>query len=107
MRRIRAAQERIYWKMIDKIKYLCKNKLRWKMIQLYTERLIIRDHVLEDLTEHHELLSDEKSMRYLPDIQTKNLNESKENIIKSIEEANSEDRKLYFLEWKIEIQKNI
>jgi ribosomal-protein-alanine N-acetyltransferase len=96
MRRIRAAQERIYWKIIDKIKYLCKNKSRWEMIQLYTERLIIRDHVLEDLTEHHELLSDEKSMRYLPDIQTKNLNGSKENLLKSIEESDSKDRKLYF-----------
>jgi ribosomal-protein-alanine N-acetyltransferase len=66
------------------------------MIQLYTERLIIRDHVLDDLTGHHELLSDEKSMRYLPDIKTKNLNESRENLIKSIDGANSEDRKLYF-----------
>ena len=66
------------------------------MIQLYTERLIIRDHFLNDLPEHHELLSDEKSMKYLPDIQTKNIEESKANLIKSIEEANSKHRKLYF-----------
>jgi ribosomal-protein-alanine N-acetyltransferase len=66
------------------------------MVQLFTERLIIRDHVLDDLMEYHELLSDEKSMRYLPDIKTRNLNESGESLIKSIEEANSEDRKLYF-----------
>jgi ribosomal-protein-alanine N-acetyltransferase len=87
---------KIHWRIIKKIKYLCKNKLRWKMVQLYTERLIIRDHVLDDLTEHHELLSDEKSMRYLPEIKTKNLNESKANLLKSIEEAGSKDRKLYF-----------
>ena len=66
------------------------------MIQLYTERLIIRDHIIDDLIEHHELLSDEKSMRYLPDIKTKNIEDSKENLIKSVEEANSKNRKLYF-----------
>jgi ribosomal-protein-alanine N-acetyltransferase len=66
------------------------------MIQLYTERLRIRDHFLGDLTEHHELLSDEISMRYLPDIRTKDIEESKENLIKSIEESNSKNRKLYF-----------
>jgi ribosomal-protein-alanine N-acetyltransferase len=46
--------------------------------------------------EHHELLSDEKSMRYLPNIKTENLNESRKNLVKSIEEADSKDRKLYF-----------
>jgi ribosomal-protein-alanine N-acetyltransferase len=66
------------------------------MIQLYTKRLIIRDHVLDDLPEHHKLLSDEISMRYLQDIKTKNIEESKKNLIKSIEEANSKNRKLYF-----------
>jgi ribosomal-protein-alanine N-acetyltransferase len=66
------------------------------MIQLYTERLITRDHILGDLPEHHKLLSDEISMRYLPDIKTKNMEESKENLVKSIEEANSKNRKLYF-----------
>jgi ribosomal-protein-alanine N-acetyltransferase len=66
------------------------------MIQLYTERLIIRDHILSDLTEHHELLSDEISMKYLPEIKTKNIKESKVNLIKSIEEINLKNRKLYF-----------
>jgi ribosomal-protein-alanine N-acetyltransferase len=81
---------------MTKIEYSCKYKFELKMVQLYTERLIIRDHVLNDLMEHHELLSDEKSMRYLPEIKTKNLSESRKNLIKSIEAANSEDRKLYF-----------
>jgi ribosomal-protein-alanine N-acetyltransferase len=66
------------------------------MIQLYTKRLTIRDHILDDLPGHHKLLSDEISMRYLPDIKTKNMEESKENLIKSIEEVNSKNRKLYF-----------
>jgi ribosomal-protein-alanine N-acetyltransferase len=66
------------------------------MIQIYTERLIIRDHVLNDLAEHHELLSNEIAMRYLPDIKTKNREESKENLIKSIEESKLKNRKFYF-----------
>jgi ribosomal-protein-alanine N-acetyltransferase len=65
-------------------------------MQFYTERLIIRDHVLDDLTELHELLSDEKSMRYLPEIKTKDLNESRENLINSVAEAGSKERKLFF-----------
>jgi ribosomal-protein-alanine N-acetyltransferase len=66
------------------------------MVELYTERLLIRDHVLDDLMTHHELLSDALSMRYLPEIKTKNLEESRENLLKSIEEINSEKRTCYF-----------
>jgi ribosomal-protein-alanine N-acetyltransferase len=65
-------------------------------IRLYSERLLIRDHVLDDLPEHHGLLSDEAAMRYLPEIKTKNMEESRENLIKSIEESNSKNRRLYF-----------
>jgi ribosomal-protein-alanine N-acetyltransferase len=65
-------------------------------MQFYTERLVIRDHVLDDLTELHELLSDEKSMKYLPEIKTKNLNESRENLVNSVTEAGAKERKLFF-----------
>jgi ribosomal-protein-alanine N-acetyltransferase len=65
-------------------------------IFLITERLIIRDHCIEDLIEHHELFSDEISMRYLPDIKTQTLEESKNNLLKTINEIKSENRKLYF-----------
>ncbi|GHU21736.1 N-acetyltransferase [Spirochaetia bacterium] len=66
------------------------------MIKLYTKRLIIRDHIFEDLLTHHELLSDNISMKYLPDIKTKNIKESEDNLLKAIEETKLEDRKLYF-----------
>jgi ribosomal-protein-alanine N-acetyltransferase len=36
-------------------------------------------------------------MRYLPDIRTKDIEESRKNLITSIEEANSSNRRLYFL----------
>jgi ribosomal-protein-alanine N-acetyltransferase len=67
-----------------------------EMVELYTERLLIRDHALDDLMTHHELLSDGTSMKYLPEIKTNDLEESKENLLKSIEGINSEKRELYF-----------
>ncbi|GHT53170.1 N-acetyltransferase [Spirochaetia bacterium] len=66
------------------------------MINLYTERLLIRDHILDDLNTHHELLSDEVSMRYLPDIKTKNIKESEQNLMKAIEDAKLKNRTFYF-----------
>jgi [ribosomal protein S5]-alanine N-acetyltransferase len=66
------------------------------MVQLFTERLLIRDHTLDDLYNYHELLSDSKSMRYLTFLKTSNLEESKQSLQKAIDEANSDDRKYYF-----------
>jgi ribosomal-protein-alanine N-acetyltransferase len=71
-----------------------------KMVALYTERLLIRDHVLDDLETHHALLSDERAMKYLPEIKTQNREESRANLLKALEEINTEinaeKRKLYF-----------
>lgn len=67
------------------------------MIKLKTKRIIIRDHVIEDLQSHHQLLSDDEVMYYLQDIQTKSFDESKKNLVTSIEESNSEKRTLVFL----------
>lgn len=66
------------------------------MIEIRTERLIIRDYVEEDIDGLNELISDEKVMFYLPDIKTKNIDESRENLRISIEEANSLKRTKYF-----------
>jgi ribosomal-protein-alanine N-acetyltransferase len=66
------------------------------MIKLYTDRLIIRDPVLDDLETHHELISNNTVMRYLQDIKTNTLEESKENLLNSIRERDSNDRKCYF-----------
>ena len=54
------------------------------MIKLFTERLIIRDLEIIDLENHHKLLSDKNVMYYLQDIQTNNLEESKENLNNAI-----------------------
>jgi [ribosomal protein S5]-alanine N-acetyltransferase len=67
------------------------------MIKLETKRLIIRDHIVEDLLPLHSLISDEKAMFYIPDIKTINLEESKENLKVSMTEANFKNREKYFL----------
>ncbi len=66
------------------------------MIRLETERTIIREPSINDLELHHRLFSDDKVMYYLQDIKTKSIEESRENLLASIEDIDSEDRKLYF-----------
>jgi ribosomal-protein-alanine N-acetyltransferase len=66
------------------------------LIQLYTERLYIRDHIIDDLNEYHKLISNNVSMKYLTFLKTANLEESKQSLQKAIDEANSNNRKYYF-----------
>ncbi|WFR57230.1 GNAT family protein [Anaerocolumna sp. AGMB13025] len=67
------------------------------MVQLQTERTIIRDHCEEDLLTHHALFSDKTGMYYLQDIATNTLEESKINLQTTINEIDKMNRKLYFL----------
>ncbi|NOU93117.1 GNAT family N-acetyltransferase [Paenibacillus sp. LMG 31456] len=73
------------------------------MIQLQTERTIIRDHNLDDLPTHHSLFSDKKVMYYLQDIATHSLDESKNNLLSAITEIQKLDRKYYF--FRIEVKR--
>lgn len=66
------------------------------MIKIVTDRLIIRDHVENDLNDLHSLISNEKVMYYLPEIRTKNIEASKDNLENAIVEAKSSCRKKYF-----------
>jgi ribosomal-protein-alanine N-acetyltransferase len=65
------------------------------MIKLYTERLILRDYIIDDLVNYHEILSDNKVMYYLQDIKTKSIKESKENFLRVIKDQESKERKFY------------
>jgi [ribosomal protein S5]-alanine N-acetyltransferase len=67
------------------------------MINLETDRLIIRDHIQSDFESHHKLFSDSRVMSYLQDLQTHNLRESRENLQKAIDEIDNPERTLYFL----------
>lgn len=47
------------------------------MLIFETERLIIRDHLISDLKDYHQLLSDAEAMKYLEDIRTSTWEESR------------------------------
>jgi ribosomal-protein-alanine N-acetyltransferase len=70
--------------------------MRVTMIEIITKRLLIRDHIEEDLNSMHEILSNKKIMFYLPEIKTKNINESRNSLYIAINEANSNNRTKYF-----------
>ena len=65
------------------------------MIQLFTDRLIIRDYVAEDLDNHHKLLSDNTVMYYLQDIKSNSIEDSRENLMIILNDQKSNDRKRY------------
>ena len=66
------------------------------MVNIFSDRLIIRDLSIEDLENHHELISDNIVMEYLQDIKTNNISDSKENLLKTINDIESDNRKYYF-----------
>ena len=50
------------------------------MTTIHTDRLIIRDHIAEDLNNLHKLISNNEVMFYLPEIMTKTLEESNKKL---------------------------
>lgn len=66
------------------------------MIKMETSRLIIRDHIEDDIDSLHKLLSDEKTMYYLQDIRTDTLDQSKQNLYEAIKESRLNARIKYF-----------
>ncbi len=73
------------------------------MIRLETVRTIIREPSIDDLELHHKLFSDDKVMYHLQDIKTQSLEESRNNLLSTINDISSENRRFYF--FKI-IEKN-
>lgn len=67
------------------------------MIRIETKHTIIQDQFIDDLDTHHELFSNKEVMFSLNDILTKSIEESKENLIKVINEIGNPNRTLYFL----------
>jgi len=62
------------------------------MIKLFSDRLIISDYVIQDLENHHKLLSDAIIIYYLQDILTKNIEKTKDNLLKAINDQSSKER---------------
>lgn len=67
-----------------------------KEIYMETQRLILRDHRMEDMESHHELLSNQEDMYYVPEVRTNSREESEADLITAVKEAASEERKAYF-----------
>ena len=67
------------------------------MVRFATERLVIRDPIPTDAADWHELMSDPKTMYYLPDIKTHSFEESRQNLEIAITDARCPDRTKYFL----------
>lgn len=67
------------------------------MISLNTERLLIRDHIAEDIKDLHRLLSHPIAMKYLPEIATQTLEESRSNLEAALNEVSSSVRNRFFL----------
>jgi len=67
------------------------------MIKLFTSKLIIRDSVIDDLQNHHELLTNDNVMRYSLKIRSNNIETSKQDLLKQIEEAKLINRQIYSL----------
>lgn len=66
-------------------------------ICLETERLILREHQIEDCETHHELLSDAESMYYVQDLMNHSMVESRKNLMMAIVESYNPERVYYFL----------
>lgn len=66
------------------------------MIRLETERLLIRDHVPEDLEGLFRLLSDPKAMRFIPDLRVADLDGARANLRVAMEEVARPDRAKFF-----------
>ena len=66
------------------------------MIVLTTPRLLIRDHLPGDLPYHHELLSSDSGLRYLPELKSHTLTQTRENLAEAIRQQGLADRRCYF-----------
>ena len=66
------------------------------MICLTTNRIIIRDPLLTDIDAWHRLICDPKTMYYLPDIMTRSLEESRNNLETAVAEAHNPNRTKYY-----------
>ena len=66
------------------------------MIILETIRLIIRDHIKDDLLDLYDLLSRKVEMYYLPELYVDTIEAAKENIEVSIQEQSKNGRTKYY-----------
>ena len=66
------------------------------MIKLETQRLIIRDHIEDDLQGLFKLLSNHKVMYFIQDLYAPDIAKASDNLKVAIDEAHAENRMKYF-----------
>ena len=66
------------------------------MINLQTTRLIIRDHILDDINDYYALFSNKESMYYLPKSYLETIEDAQKQLDIAIHEINRDDRERYF-----------
>lgn len=67
------------------------------MVKLESQRLVIRDHIEDDLLEIHSLLYHPVEMYFLPNLRSNSIDESRIRLDEAINEANrSSNREKYF-----------
>ena len=66
------------------------------MMHLETDRLILRDYCADDFDEYFRLMSDDKTMYYLPELKQNDIDAAKENFAEVLKDMERENREFYF-----------
>jgi len=66
------------------------------MISLQTDRLIIRDHVSDDINDYYALFSNKEAMYYLPKSYLETIDAAQKQLDMIIQESTRDDRQRYF-----------
>lgn len=66
------------------------------MIRLETDRLILRDYCADDFDEYFRLMSDDKTMYYLPELKQTDIDSAKENFAEVLKDMECEEREFCF-----------
>ncbi|MCK5128947.1 MAG: GNAT family N-acetyltransferase [Clostridiales bacterium] len=66
------------------------------MTRIETKRLVIRDHILDDLKFMHKLMSGNDAMHYLHDLKTNSLQQTKNHLLENISQSTLADREKYY-----------
>lgn len=74
-----------------------KHLVRYRMIYLETQNLILRDYCKTDFDDYYRLKSDKKTMYYLQDIQLYSKEEAQSDFQKVLDDVSNLNRKYYFL----------
>lgn len=76
---------------------LMAHQLEALMIRIETDRLVLREHKLEDLEGLHALLSNAENTYFIQDLRTNTLDESRLNLFEAMKESHLDHRTKVFL----------